>query len=170
MTDSVRRPHYFLGQMLSPDDFALEQQYHRDMRHLLNRRLGSGVVEGLNVSIGAKGAVTVTPGIAIDPRGREIVHTLPCRLSVRPALGTTMIDAVVTATWQEVPDSFTVAPPGCPAEEAFTRWVEQPIIAAKPAGSAGPDDVVLARITKAGRGRPVVSQVPKLTARTIDGP
>jgi hypothetical protein len=69
------RPHYFAGQVLGADDFRVEQSYHRDRhrRHLQTLH-GSGVVRGLDVSVSPDGAhVTVTPGVAIDASGREIV-------------------------------------------------------------------------------------------------
>lgn len=73
------RNHYFYGKMMDVNHFVLEQQYHIDMRRLLNRLgLGYGVLSGLGVKVVAgNGAETncirVCPGVAIDRLGREII-------------------------------------------------------------------------------------------------
>jgi hypothetical protein len=62
--------------MLSADDFTAEQEYHRRKQRLHNLHChGSGVVQGLEVSIVRKNAdstVVVEPGLAIDTAGNEI--------------------------------------------------------------------------------------------------
>lgn len=161
MTDPVRRPHYFFGQLLTPEDFQLEQDYHRDMRRMVNRRLGHGVVEGLDVSMDAKGRVTVTPGIAIDRLGRELVVTQEWRGNGRQPSTRHVVEQVVSALWAEFPDSPVVPPQGCPPEQAFTRWLELPQLAIDPAAEMNPDAVVLARIHY-GKGHPVVTCVPRI--------
>ncbi|HEX8852993.1 MAG TPA: hypothetical protein VF754_05875 [Pyrinomonadaceae bacterium] len=73
--DDIKRLNYYNSQFLKEDDFRDEQLYHRQMRHVHNRALHTwGIVEGLEVAA-VKGAsqVTVTPGIAIDRLGREVV-------------------------------------------------------------------------------------------------
>lgn len=73
-TTAFERPRYFPGKLVTAADFELEQRYHIEKRRLLNRMLhGPGVVSGLGVSVGAAGAVTVEPGFALDPYGREIL-------------------------------------------------------------------------------------------------
>lgn len=74
--DPIRRLNYFAGQLLSADDFASEQNYHRDKqrRHNLHCH-GAGVVRGLKVSAVHKNSgwwVAIEPGVAIDPAGNEI--------------------------------------------------------------------------------------------------
>ena len=70
------RVSYFPGQLLGPDDFTDEQDYHRGKHHRLSRlAVGSGVLCGLGVTATGDGQVVVEPGIAIDPLGREIVLT-----------------------------------------------------------------------------------------------
>jgi len=91
--DPIRRPHYFAGALLSVDDFTSEQNYHREKqrRHNLHCH-GSGVVQGLKVSIGHKdsaGMVTIEPGVAIDPAGNEIELCGTARLPL-PELPTTI--------------------------------------------------------------------------------
>jgi hypothetical protein len=72
----VKRPNYFIGQILSADDFAAEQEYHRgkQRRHNLHCH-GFGVVQGLKVATvkeNAGWAVVIGPGVAIDRTGNEI--------------------------------------------------------------------------------------------------
>ena len=74
--EPVRRLNYFVGEVLSADDFRSEQNYHRDRqrRHNLHCH-GVGVVEGLKVSTVRKNSgwlVAIGPGVAIDPAGNEI--------------------------------------------------------------------------------------------------
>ena len=70
------RPRYFAGQLVGADDFELEQDYFRSRLRRLNRALyGSGVVQGLDVSIQAGGSgdqVVIRPGLAIDRSGEEV--------------------------------------------------------------------------------------------------
>jgi hypothetical protein len=69
------RNHYFYGKLLDAFHFNLETDYHNAKRWMLNRRvLGYGVVCGLDVQPGPEpNEVTVTPGIAIDRHGRELI-------------------------------------------------------------------------------------------------
>lgn len=79
----VERPHYFAGKLLTAEDLELEQAYHIERRRLLNRILhGAGVVSGLTVGEGAGETVTVEPGFALDPRGREILVCEPQKLRI----------------------------------------------------------------------------------------
>jgi hypothetical protein len=70
------RNRYFFGKMLDEFHFKLETDYQNGKRWLINRAvLGYGVVCGLDV-IPAKDqddAIIITPGFAIDKRGREII-------------------------------------------------------------------------------------------------
>jgi hypothetical protein len=76
-----KRVRYFSGQLLSADDFNAEQEYFRGKQKTLNRLLlGYGVVSGLEATIGG-GTVTVSPGLALDPRGNEI--TVDCSVAVK---------------------------------------------------------------------------------------
>ena len=75
--DSPKRTNYFDGRFLTAADLTLEQDYHRSARHAHNGGLhGTGVVCGLDVRSAGDGVV-VEPGIAVDPRGREIVVPSP---------------------------------------------------------------------------------------------
>jgi hypothetical protein len=77
------RPRYFAGKLVTAEDFELEQRYHIEKRWLLNRMLQDvGVVSGLTVVAGKQGTVTVAPGFALDPQGREILVCEPQQLAI----------------------------------------------------------------------------------------
>jgi hypothetical protein len=69
------RNNYFYGKLLDVYHFQLEADYLNGKRWLLNRLVsGYGVVCGLDVQLTDGGkAIVVTPGLAIDKWGREIV-------------------------------------------------------------------------------------------------
>ncbi|MDP9221946.1 MAG: hypothetical protein M3P23_15615, partial [Actinomycetota bacterium] len=145
MTDPVRRVHYFFGQLLTSDDLQTEQDYHREMRYLHNRLLGHGVVHGLDVTVGDGSTVVVSPGIAIDPCGREIVLADEVHIDLRESADPDgSLD--LTATWDQEPDSFVVSIDQGGGEAAFSRWLERPRLALVPPGEAPAESVVLGRI------------------------
>jgi hypothetical protein len=77
------RPRYFAGKLVTAEDLELEQRYHIEKRCLLNRMLqGAGIVSGLEVVAGKQGTVTVAPGLALDPNGREILVSEPRQLAL----------------------------------------------------------------------------------------
>lgn len=70
------RNNYFYGKLMTVRDFFAEQCYFNDKRWLINRMiLGWGVVCGLDVQPkdDSPGEVIVTPGLAIDCCGREVL-------------------------------------------------------------------------------------------------
>ncbi|WHZ21126.1 MAG: hypothetical protein OJF47_000238 [Nitrospira sp.] len=73
------RNRYFYGKLLDVFHFELEQDYFNSKRWLLNRLVsGYGVVCGLNVVLGAdKKHVSITPGVALDRCGHEIIVCQP---------------------------------------------------------------------------------------------
>jgi hypothetical protein len=75
---SFTRNRYFYGKLLDVFHFELEQDYLNGKRWLVNRLVsGYGVLCGLDVQPAEKGrAVVVTPGVALDCAGREII--VPC--------------------------------------------------------------------------------------------
>ena len=78
-----RRNHYYFGKLMDVVHFQLEQSYGNGMRHLLNRlSLGEGVLCGLLVEKNPDNQICVTPGVAIDSAGREIV--VPARACADP--------------------------------------------------------------------------------------
>jgi hypothetical protein len=71
-----RRNNYFYGKRLDVPHFRMEQDYGKQKRWLLNRlALGAGVLCGLEVSK-KDGQLCVSPGVAIDGLGREIIVPL----------------------------------------------------------------------------------------------
>ena len=76
---SAVRNNYFYGKKLDVAQFELEQNYYNNKRRLLNRLVsGYGVVCGLNVTLADDyQSVIVSPGLAIDKCGREIVVYQP---------------------------------------------------------------------------------------------
>ena len=79
---ALTRVRFFSGRLLSADDFAAEQAYAREKRKLHNRFLcGSGIVSGLDVKVGT-GTITVSPGLALDPRGNEVVVDRPVEVAL----------------------------------------------------------------------------------------
>jgi hypothetical protein len=95
------RNNYFYGKLLDEFHLELEQDYFNRKRWLLNRMtLGHGVVCGLKVMVTNNGCqIRVSPGMAIDKRGREIIvpqtsrpidpftptETDPCGQSMEPS-------------------------------------------------------------------------------------
>jgi hypothetical protein len=76
----IERLNYYNGQRLEADDLKLEQEYHIRIRRWLNKSLFSaGIAEGLGVvpEVDDKGKSTnnviVSPGLALDAEGREII-------------------------------------------------------------------------------------------------
>jgi hypothetical protein len=143
----VRRPHFFDGRLLTAADLEQEQQYQRDMRYLVNRALGLGVVEGLDVRVKGDGII-VSPGFAIDAFGREVVLAEAVHLVADDALLAACPNPVVTVTWAEVLDG--ALPTSDPVNDPplFTSWLEQPGVSVEPAETVRPPSLVLARIKR----------------------
>lgn len=77
-----QRNNYFYGKLMDVPHFQMEQDYGKRKRWLLNRLgLGSGVLCGLRLSINDN-KVCVSPGVAIDAYGREII--VPHEICVDP--------------------------------------------------------------------------------------
>lgn len=79
-----RRNNYFYGKLMDVPHFRMEQKYLVRQRWLLNRlSLGQGVLCGLSVAPSVDGKqICVSPGVAIDALGREIV--VPVNTCVDP--------------------------------------------------------------------------------------
>jgi len=77
-----RRNNYFYGKRLDVEHFRMEQDYGKEKQWLLNRlTLGKGVLCGLRVDV-EEGRLCVSPGVAIDGLGREIL--VPVRSCIDP--------------------------------------------------------------------------------------
>lgn len=65
------RNRYYPGKLLRAEDFVREQEYGNAKLEFVNRKFqGCGIIEGLEVQPGDGGALYITSGSAIDPRGR----------------------------------------------------------------------------------------------------
>ena len=81
------RPHFFTGQLLTADDLQADQDYIRGKSCLHNRFLhGWGIVTGLNVSADHENVV-VSPGLALDCAGNELVLAEPERIPLTGLVG-----------------------------------------------------------------------------------
>ena len=79
---TFRRNNYFYGKLLTVNDFRMEQQYFINKQRLANRLIhGVGVVCGLQVGPDpippATSIITISPGLALDHCGREIIVASP---------------------------------------------------------------------------------------------
>lgn len=78
--DSGRRNRYFPHKRFTPDTWTVEQNYHQQRRHLLNRAIhGWGVVYGFSTAAAvdcgtqADRHLEIHQGMALDPCGRELL-------------------------------------------------------------------------------------------------
>jgi len=89
-TDPSKRVNYTLGLVLGVDEFQQDQLYHAAARRGHDRLLhGYGTVWGLAVTppeAGSDPAIQVSPGVAVDPCGREICVPECMRVSLTPWL------------------------------------------------------------------------------------
>jgi hypothetical protein len=146
----LERVSYFSGQLLTADDYRAEQDYVRGRLRRLNRaRHGTGVVAGLELSIAADTAtpaVVVSPGLAIDPDGEEIVVSEPVSCPI-VATG----DAVsVTVRFVERPTAFAPVMGGTEDELRPTRIEEGFAVALE--SEPDPGGVVLGRVVRDASG------------------
>jgi len=135
---AIKRLHYFTGQFLKEPDFTDEQKYHLDMRRRHHQHLHTaGIAYGLEVTAGTN-AVTVTPGMAIDPQGQEIILETQQNLPITAA----PVDIVISYDQRETDETSETGITG------NTRWEEIAVLAAVPPGSVdSARHVVLARVT-----------------------
>ena len=78
--DPIERLNYFNGLRLAAEDLVVEQSYHIEVRRRLTAALFSpGIATGLEVTAapGDAHSVVVSPGVAIDSQGREIILVAP---------------------------------------------------------------------------------------------
>lgn len=136
----IKRMNYFDGQFLRAQDFQDEAAYELDKRWRHNNLLHTtGVAKGLNIT-GRQGdnAVTVTPGTAIAPDGREIVLSDARSLS----MAANQASADVYIVYDEKPTD----PSPDPGIVGFTRITESPIFALVPPDNQPANGVLLATV------------------------
>ena len=143
------RVNYFAGEYLTKDDFVTEQNYYINKSRTHNRYLHSwGIVQGLEVEKETSGSITVSPGMAIDGLGREIVLYEQKILQVAggdaDANDAGHAPKYVTISYNEERAEYTSQQNG----KGFKRVVENPRIAVISPLSSNPSfDIYLATIT-----------------------
>ena len=133
VAELVERMNYFQFQQVGAEDFRIQQAYHRDLRrrHNLGPHLW-GVVAGCRIvqteREGDPGFVDiqVSPGLAIDGFGREIVLLEPAR--VEPELFSAFNSDRVLELWLHY-DEYTSRTGGdrlaiCVGDGAYSRIIE----------------------------------------------
>jgi hypothetical protein len=131
----LERLHFFNGQRLAAKDLELEQKYHLRVRRLLNRGLYSaGVVNGLEVSKVDPKHVKVTTGMALDPRGREVILLsdamlrVPAGLPTAPAPGYFLVihynEETEPGTLADCREGIGTTPPARTSEYPSFSWTE----------------------------------------------
>ncbi len=130
---ALNRPAFFAGQQLTAADLAEIQRYHQDLLWLHQRYLHDwGLVSGLAVT-GRKTAtaVVVSPGYAVDSRGRSLVLTTPVTLPVPAVVGSPAggpMKYQATIAWAEDSDLEPVVRAGaCESSGAVLR-LERPLV------------------------------------------
>jgi hypothetical protein len=117
------------------------------MRYLVNRLLGHGIVSGLDVDV-VGSEVRVSPGVAMDRLGREMVVVEPAFVTVGPAGsgGSRVCDLVLV--WNEDLEGFVPTPDG---KTEATWFVERPRLHLVPPDVVS-DAVLLAHLKRTRRG------------------
>ena len=143
MADPVKRMHYFDYQFLRARDFIDEQNYFLAMRRQHNRTLHSwGVTTGLEVSANSgANTVTISPGLAIDSQGREIVLAAAAQSpDLRKYAGQTVFATI--AYGEQESDATTET--GTPGNTRITEMAVIDIVTTPPADPSL--TLILARI------------------------
>ncbi|MBC9820559.1 hypothetical protein [Terrabacter sp. MAHUQ-38] len=142
------RVNYFHGRLVTADDLRREQEQFRARQWLHNRMLhGYGVATGLEVTV-LDDELHVSPGLAIDGLGREIVltdlHTVDGSGVVTESHGRVQL----VVTWAEEPVDEVLGPDG----PEPSRFVENPrlFLTEHHVGEPPVDAVLLARIHRRG--------------------
>jgi len=145
---TLKRPHFFAGQLLDAATLQAEQDYHRDKLRRHNRVLhGYGIVSGLGVHVeptSEGGRIIVDPGYAIDRYGEEIAVCAGATLAP-PSIAN---EAFVSLRFWEhpcAPDS-----PSASGEPGITRVEEACVIGF--AQAVLPPALALARLIRADGG------------------
>ena len=160
----IKRLRYFNSQFLVEKDFNDEQAYHVEMRRRLNRSLHTwGVAEGLDVTASGQKEVRVSPGMAIDREGREIVLPAdPPPAPVSLATFAANTDVLITIRYQEANDEadhYTVG-----GLDKYTRTTERPAVEAVASAPGDGSVVTLARVRLGATGA-IASVDPTVRAR-----
>ena len=167
----LERLNYHNGQRLEATDLKTEQEYHIRTRRWLNKSLYSaGIARGLEVrevpvvnGEPKKPFVVVSPGVALDSEGREIILLEETQVEVCSYAGTTGSDSTVVGNYLVIEyaeetlayekGSCAVRAAGTSASKSTSSWGGPSRIEAKPKFSwvafvppPGSNQTVLARV------------------------
>ncbi|MBW4631785.1 MAG: hypothetical protein KME30_07735 [Iphinoe sp. HA4291-MV1] len=166
----TKRLRYFNNQFLQEQDFIDEQNYHVDRQRRHNRLLHSaGVADGLDVTITGTTQVQVSPGTAIDGKGRQILVPQIDSVDVKDSKGELFkqgqsVFLVMSYTEPEVEsDPTTVGGPGA------TRWLEQAKFDCFDSGSVPGDDEIFLRLAQLEIGENGKVNIVNTKGRKIAG-
>jgi microcystin-dependent protein len=171
----VKRVRYFDGLFLKDQDFIDDQKYHTDRQRRPNLLLRvAGICEGLSV-LAENNQVKVTPGSALDSRGRLIVLSETVSIDLKGQVG----DVDLYISYQEEASDITqanndkstagaAAAANSKGAKGATRWWENPRIEAvlKTAKPTAEDTIWLGRVTVSGT---TVQGKPNLDFRQYSG-
>lgn len=144
MSEPPRRVNYSMGMLLSASDFEAEQEYHRQMRYLHNRLLhGYGTVTGLDIAVDGTN-IHVSPGLAIDALGREVIVTEQMSLCLDAVRRDRRWVRDLAIAWREVPEDPA---PSVDGTVTLSRWIEEPELSLVLPDSASSEKLILARLT-----------------------
>ena len=145
---TLKRPHFFAGQLLDAATLQDEQDYHREKLRRHNRILhGFGIVSGLGVHVeptSGGGRIIVDPGYAIDCHGEEIAVCAGAALAP-PSIAN---EAFVSLRFWEHPCS--PESPSASGDSDVTRVEEACVIGF--AHAVLPPALALARLIRADGG------------------
>jgi hypothetical protein len=153
----MTRVQFFEGQLLTASDLEAEQTYQMEKRRLHNRMLhGVGVVDGLAVSVEdlPSAAAIVSPGLALDCYGNEIIVEAPIRVD----LGICPRDTCfVTIQYTEFVTDPVLTTDGDVAFSRVTEGFTVAIMTEDPCESAKTQRLGLARLIR-GNGHWIVDE------------
>ncbi|HET7800194.1 MAG TPA: hypothetical protein VFL38_07220 [Humibacillus xanthopallidus] len=147
-TGERSRVNYFSGRPLTASDLAAEQAQARERLWLHNRALhGDGIAVGLEVTV-EWNTVHVSPGVAIDVLGREIVLTERRSVDASSVVRESHGRVQLVIAWAEEPADEVDTPSGL----VPGRFVERPhvMLAEHSLGEAPEHAVPLARLYRHG--------------------
>ena len=148
------RGRYFDGQFLTSQDFVDEQRYHIDrLRRALDHLTVSGVSEGLDLTAVGPWKLKLSPGVAIDGVGRQlVVLTALAGVDVPKDIPGGALD--VALYYSEVPSRLHGGTSDEDGTRGASRWRELPALEFYAAGQPAPhpEGVPLARLRLTGDG------------------
>jgi len=168
MSDVTERLRYYDGEYLRAFDFDAEQAYHVEMRRRLNRTLHLfGVAAGLYLeededSVPSDPLFHISPGMAIDAVGREILLAAPRNLD-QAVLTKKGLKPQPYGLWLVYKEKATrPAAPGyqtCDQTDPNSRWREGYDVVFLPLGQSHGDGVLLGtvQLNTGSKGLMVVS-------------